>query len=70
MKVWYRCGECRERQLTTARERTRASGLRCAACGSRWMAPSQAGEKRLTEHDDLKRVTDAQQDAKRGVSNP
>ena len=60
-------GECGERQMTTRGERTRAAGLKCRACGSRWLTPSIEGRGRLAGAEGARQALEAEQRRKQGA---
>lgn len=48
-RVRHECLECATRWFPTRNEMTRAAGLKCPGCGSRFWKESQEGRKRLAE---------------------
>lgn len=48
-RIRHECLECKARWFPTRNEMTRAAGIKCPACGSRFWKESCEGRKRMAE---------------------
>jgi len=66
------CEECSEPTWLSARERTRASGMKCSSCGCRWLVPSKRSmaKDNIPAFNDIKRKFDEELEDKRKGLDP
>jgi DNA-directed RNA polymerase subunit RPC12/RpoP len=68
----YICLECQEATMFSPKERIAKGGMRCSACGSRLLEPSNASNARhnMPIHHDLKETWNEKYERQRSNENP